>query len=175
MYLHSAAHNDSCIWVDPSKEFLYRKTMKIAKLGRKVLEANAWHHRSDALSSVVVPVSCSAADGYQYPDGFGALLPSYDTEAGVWLGGEHGRSVEKYAENEELISEIENVVASVALESKWNWGVIASAPKAWSWDVAVDMSIIVDRRLTASGVNAASRLSRTIETKVKDVKEVWCT
>ena len=38
-----------------SKELLYRKTMDIAKtVNSKVLEANAWHHRSDALSSVVV-------------------------------------------------------------------------------------------------------------------------
>ena len=40
-------------------------------------------------------------------------------------------------------------------------------------EISVDMSIIVDRRLTVSGAhNAASRLSKSIETNVKNVKEV---
>ncbi len=38
-----------------SKEALYRYTMMVAKKTRsKLLEANAWHHRSDAFSSIVV-------------------------------------------------------------------------------------------------------------------------
>jgi len=38
-----------------SKEWLYRRTVHIARdVGSAALEANAWHHRSDALSSVAV-------------------------------------------------------------------------------------------------------------------------
>jgi len=38
-----------------SKEWIYRYTLKIAKkINSKLLEANAWHHRTDALSSIVV-------------------------------------------------------------------------------------------------------------------------
>lgn len=38
-----------------SKELLYRYTMQVARAIRsKLLEANAWHHRSDAFSSIVV-------------------------------------------------------------------------------------------------------------------------
>lgn len=38
-----------------SKEWLYKATMKIARITRSsAVEANAWHHRSDALSSLVV-------------------------------------------------------------------------------------------------------------------------
>lgn len=36
-----------------SKEWMYRLTMRVAReVGSKVTEANAWHHRSDALSSI---------------------------------------------------------------------------------------------------------------------------
>lgn len=35
------------------KEWLYRYTLKAAKqIGSSALEANAWHHRSDAMSSI---------------------------------------------------------------------------------------------------------------------------
>jgi len=38
-----------------SKEWIYRRTVRVArKVGSAALHANAWHHRSDALSSVAV-------------------------------------------------------------------------------------------------------------------------
>jgi cation diffusion facilitator family transporter len=37
------------------KEWLYRRTIRVARnLGSPALQANAWHHRSDALSSIAV-------------------------------------------------------------------------------------------------------------------------
>jgi cation diffusion facilitator family transporter len=45
-----------------SKEWLYRYTLKISKKVRsKMLEANAWHHRSDAFSTIVVFVGIAGA------------------------------------------------------------------------------------------------------------------
>ena len=44
------------------KEWLYRATMKVARASRSAsLEANAWHHRSDALSSVATAAGVGAA------------------------------------------------------------------------------------------------------------------
>jgi divalent metal cation (Fe/Co/Zn/Cd) transporter len=44
-----------------AKEFLYRYTMRAAKkFHSSLLESNAWHHRSDALSSIVVLVGISS-------------------------------------------------------------------------------------------------------------------
>lgn len=44
------------------KEFLFRYTRRVARLiNSSVLEANAWHHRSDALSSVAVLIGAGAA------------------------------------------------------------------------------------------------------------------
>jgi len=41
-----------------TKEFLYRYTRQVGeKIGSRAMFANAWHHRSDALSSLVVLVS----------------------------------------------------------------------------------------------------------------------
>lgn len=45
-----------------SKEWIYRYTLKVAqKINSRLLEANAWHHRSDALSSVVVLVAVAGS------------------------------------------------------------------------------------------------------------------
>ena len=44
------------------KEWLYRATMKVARAtGRSSLVANAWHHRSDAFSSVATAAGVGAA------------------------------------------------------------------------------------------------------------------
>jgi len=46
-----------------AKELLFRWTLKVGeKLHSQVLIANAWHHRSDALSSVVACGTGSACD-----------------------------------------------------------------------------------------------------------------
>lgn len=44
------------------KEFLFQKTMRIAKRTRsRMLMANAWHHRTDALTSVIAAIGITAA------------------------------------------------------------------------------------------------------------------
>ncbi|MCH6566430.1 MAG: cation transporter [Proteobacteria bacterium] len=59
-----------------AKEFLYRYTMKAAKqVHSNLLESNAWHHRSDALSSAVVLVGISAQLlGVPYMDILAAIV-----------------------------------------------------------------------------------------------------
>ncbi len=59
-----------------SKEILYRATVKIAKkIKSKLLHANAWHHRSDAASSLVVLLGIlGALLGYPYLDSIAALI-----------------------------------------------------------------------------------------------------
>lgn len=63
-----------------SKEWLYRTTRRVGeKSGSPVVVANAWHHRSDALSSVLALVSV----------GLGAVAPSLrclDAAAGLAVG-----------------------------------------------------------------------------------------
>ncbi len=59
-----------------AKEFLYRYTMKAAKqVHSNLLESNAWHHHSDALSSAVVLVGISAQLlGVPYMDILAAIV-----------------------------------------------------------------------------------------------------
>jgi len=59
-----------------SKEGLYRYTIKAAKRTHSnLLESNAWHHRSDALSSIVVVAGISAQRlGVPYMDASAAIV-----------------------------------------------------------------------------------------------------
>jgi len=64
-----------------AKEVLYQVTVRIGKrLGSEVLIANAWHHRSDAWSSVVTLVGVTAAafvPRLQVLDSYAALFVSF--------------------------------------------------------------------------------------------------
>ncbi|WP_307838431.1 MULTISPECIES: cation diffusion facilitator family transporter [sulfur-oxidizing symbionts] len=59
-----------------SKEILYWYTLKVAKTYKSdILKANAWHHRSDALSSIVVLIGIlGSLNGYRYLDGIAAIV-----------------------------------------------------------------------------------------------------
>jgi cation diffusion facilitator family transporter len=59
-----------------SKEALYWYTLKVAKTYKsEMLKANAWHHRSDALSSIVVFVGIlGGLNGYLYLDSIAAIV-----------------------------------------------------------------------------------------------------
>jgi cation diffusion facilitator family transporter len=59
-----------------AKESLFHYTMRTAKrVKSKLLEANAWHHRSDVISSVVVFLGIGGAQlGFPWLDGVAALM-----------------------------------------------------------------------------------------------------
>jgi cation diffusion facilitator family transporter len=59
-----------------SKELLYHYTMRAARRIRSsLLEANAWHHRSDVVSSIVVLIGVGATlAGFRYMDAVAAVL-----------------------------------------------------------------------------------------------------
>ncbi|MDD3154570.1 MAG: cation diffusion facilitator family transporter [Victivallaceae bacterium] len=70
------------------KEWLFRWTRNVARrVGSKALEANAWHHRSDAISSI--PAAVAIALAYFFPtlhfvDPLGAILVSFFILHAAW-------------------------------------------------------------------------------------------
>jgi cation diffusion facilitator family transporter len=59
-----------------SKEWLYRRTVAVARaVGSSALHANAWHHRSDALSSIAVMAGgVGGMFGWGHADQLAALM-----------------------------------------------------------------------------------------------------
>jgi cation diffusion facilitator family transporter len=62
-----------------SKEFLYQVTLKVSKqINSKMLKANAWHHRLDAISSIIVLIGIvGGVMGYQYFDSIAAIIVGF--------------------------------------------------------------------------------------------------
>ncbi len=72
-----------------SKEGLYRYTVRIGRQMRSnLLQASAWHHRSDALSSVIVAVAIAGSlAGFYYLDAIAAIgVALMIANMGVTLG-----------------------------------------------------------------------------------------
>ena len=67
-----------------AKESLYWYTILVARrLRSEMLRANAWHHRSDAISSVVVLIGVGGAVmGYSYMDAIAAIVVATVVHAG---------------------------------------------------------------------------------------------
>lgn len=99
-----------------SKEILYRYTMVTAKRIRsKLLEANAWHHRSDAFSSIVVLVGVAGSMmGFTVLDAIAAVLVSLMIGKIGWELVSHGiRELIDTGLEEERVEEIVKVIEGV--------------------------------------------------------------
>jgi len=154
-----------------SKEILARATERVGRrLKSPVLVANAWHHRSDALSSVVALVGIG-----------GALLgiPILDPLAGLvvagmlsWMGACIGVDalVQLSDTSDFAVAEEVGVVAR-KVPGVMEASEIRTRSMGASW--LVDLAIQVDERLSAS---AAHRIAEEVRFRVKrdatDVSEV---
>lgn len=71
-----------------AKEAVYRRTLAVARRYRSpALEANAWHHRSDAISSVPVALALAAAyfvPSIAWADAVGALVVALFILKAAW-------------------------------------------------------------------------------------------
>lgn len=82
LYAHEAfvVPAEITLWVAvvtlAAKEWLYRYTMRVAnRYDSNMLRANAWHHRSDALSSLIVTAGIGGAlVGFAYLDAVAAII-----------------------------------------------------------------------------------------------------
>ncbi|AQT68537.1 Ferrous-iron efflux pump FieF [Anaerohalosphaera lusitana] len=98
-----------------AKELLYRITRKVARrVHSPALYANAWHHRSDALSSIAVVIGFVAfRAGYEYADQVATIAVGLMI---IWVAAKVIRDcLEEFAERAvdgETIKQIEHVVSS---------------------------------------------------------------
>ncbi len=99
-----------------AKEWIYHYTMRVAKAHRSdMLAANAWHSRTDAISSVVVAVGIlGAMFGFIYMDAVAAVIVAVMVaKIGLKLVLASARELIDTALSPELIQEIEQLIAGV--------------------------------------------------------------
>lgn len=145
------------------KEWLYRATVTVGKeLRSAALLANAWHHRSDALSSIPVLIGgICVSFGLTKVDGIAAILvalligwAAYDILRRAMYELSEGAFPKK--EQEKVIAAIENV------EGVQSWHKLRT--RYSGQDAFVDVHIQVDPNLT---VEESHRIATEVEEAVR--------
>jgi len=146
------------------KEWLYWWTLGYARRVRsQMLRANAWHHRSDAISSVVVLIGVAGTlAGLQYLDAVAAVIVAVMIAKIAWdLGSEAIRELVDTGLEEEKISEIRRTIDSVGgvrdlhmLRTRRHGG-----------QASADVHVLVDPRVS---VSEGHMISVLVEQRLKD-------
>ncbi len=155
-----------------SKEVLYHLTLRVAKETKSdLLKANAWHHRSDAVSSLVVLVGVGLdMAGFQYFDSIAALLVGLMVaKIGFELVFEASKELVDTALDAEVVEHIKEVILSVE-------GVKALhflRSRKMGEMALVDVHIIVSPMISVSeGHLISDRVRLTLLDKVAGLAEV---
>lgn len=156
------------------KEWLYRWTMKRSvKLRSPAMEANAWHHRADAFSSIPAFAAVSGAmlfPGHSWIDPAGALVVSVlIVQAAVRIIMEGLHNITDRAASPKLISCIKDIV----IATKGVSGCHAIRSRVSGGSVVIDLHIQVDGQISVrEGHNIAGAVETRILSECGDISDV---
>lgn len=152
-----------------SKELLYRWTVYRARqLNSHALEANAWHHRSDAISSIPVVVAVAVAYFYptlDYVDRVGAFIVSIFIIHAAWAIVKPTVLDLSDTSNTEDITTIKRIASTVN-------GVLsihAVRTRMTGTSILVDLHLQVDPDIS---VSAGHRISHTLKHALLSSREI---
>lgn len=142
-----------------AKESLYWVTRKVAVASRSsALYANAWHHRTDALSSVAVMLGVVALwFGFDYGDQVAAIAVGIMVVlVGVQVTGDTLRELTESAVDSETIKQITEIIRSEDRIRGWH----KLRTRMVGREVFLDLHILVDPTLA---VTSAHEISESLE------------
>ena len=142
-----------------AKEWLYKRTRKVAvRSHSSALYANAWHHRSDALSSVVVLVGLAALKaGFKYGDHIaGIAVGLMIILVGARVMGNCLRELTEGAVDRGTTEHIENIIRADSSIHHWH----KLRTRMVGREVFLDLHILVDPDLN---VAAAHEIAESLE------------
>ena len=149
-----------------SKEIIFQVTKKTAiKCHSSNLYANAWHHRSDALSSVAVLAGVlSLKLGYEYGDQVAAIAVGLMI---VFVGAKiAGKSLEEFSEaavDPATVRQIERIIEADEKIRKWH----KLRTRSVGREIFIDMHILVDPSLNiVQAHDIAEQLETTMHNQI---------
>lgn len=144
------------------KELLYRITRKVAvKTNSSVLFANAWHHRSDALSSVIVVVGLvSLMFGFTYGDRIAAMAVGLMIAlVGGHILADCFRELTESAVDEKTVEQITGIIAADNRVHQWH----KLRTRRVGREVFLDLHILVDPGLNIADAHTITEdLEKTL-------------
>ncbi len=155
-----------------ANEWLFHYTKRVGDLTRsKLLLANAWHHRSDAFSSIIVLFGIAAVFmGYPFADAIAAVVVAV-------LIAKMGLFLVMESINELVDSSLpENYVRDIRRVIKQTQGVMSIhllRTRRMGEDAYIDAHIVVDSRISVSeGHMIGDRVRDDLKTEFDDVVDV---
>ena len=142
-----------------AKEWLYRATRKVAIRSQSpALYANAWHHRSDALSSVAVVIGFLLLQfGFGHGDQIAAVAVGLMV---IWVGAkiitDCVRELTESAVDEDTTEHIKKVIDSNPSIRQWH----QLRSRTVGREVFLDLHILVDPELN---ITAAHEIAESLE------------
>ena len=149
-----------------AKEWLYRITQKVAvKSHSPALYANAWHHRSDALSSIAVVVGFISLEiGFDHGDQTAAIAVGLMI---IWVGvkviGDSLRELAESAVDDNTIEHIKKIISENSSIRQWH----KLRTRMVGREVFLDLHILVDPNLSVTAAHDISEhLEKTLDEQI---------
>ncbi len=143
-----------------SKEVLYRATKKVAlRSHSSALYANAWHHRSDALSSIVVIIGViSLKLGFVYGDQMAAVAVGFMIIfVGIRVLGDCVVELAESAVDSGIVEQIRSIISSEARIHQWH----KLRTRTVGREIFLDLHILVEPSLN---ITDAHEIAENLET-----------
>lgn len=155
-----------------ANEFLYHYTRHIGlKIQSELITANAWHHRSDAASSVVVLLGLIGSMlGFTYFDSIAAIIVGgMIIKMGLDYGWSSVKELVDTAVEQDMLLDIEQIIQEVNGVKR----IHQLRSRMMGSDVFVDVHILVAPKITVSeGHFIAQRVHHRLMKEVDAIKDV---
>lgn len=155
-----------------AKEVMFHLTMRTAKETRSdLLKANAWHHRSDAISSFVVLVGVGLEmAGFRYFDSIAALIVGLMVvKIGVDLVLSASKELVDTALDADVVEQIKQVILSISGVRELHF----LRTRKMGETALVDVHILVDPKISVSEGHLISETVRlSLIKKIANIGEV---
>ena len=155
-----------------SNEILYQYTMLVARrVKSKMLEANAWHHRTDAISSIVVFVGIAGAIwGYPILDSIAAIIVAVMISKIGWeLGHQSFQELVDTGLDAETLAQVSSAIRNVNGVNELHM----LRSRRMGHNVLVDVHILVSPRLSVSeGHQISEAVEAALAKNFDDINDV---
>ncbi|MBA3535983.1 MAG: cation transporter [Tatlockia sp.] len=155
-----------------ANEVLYHYTLKVGRrIQSSLVIANAWHHRSDAASSIVVALGLlGSIFGFAYWDAIAAIIVGFMIiKMGINYGWNSVKELVDTAVEPAMLSQIETIIKSVDGVQK----VHQLRSRSMGGDIFIDVHIIVSPFISVSeGHYIAQHVHHALVNQLAAVKDV---
>ncbi|CEG57615.1 cation diffusion facilitator family transporter [Legionella fallonii] len=155
-----------------ANETLFHYTRHIGnRINSQLIIANAWHHRSDAASSIVVFIGLiGSLYGYVYLDAIAAIIVGVMIiKMGYDYGWNSVKELVDTAVEPELLAQIEHVIQNIAGVQK----IHQLRSRFMGNDVLIDVHILVSPKISVSeGHYIAQHVHKALVDQIASVKDV---